>query len=123
MQAAQRRRDGHQVVHDPVSGQRHPEGRRRPPGEGAVRAAEQQRPPEVLAPVAVDRHDLVDVMQEARQGERDTGITPVRRNVPAEVLGLAHRVQRGAGAPGRVGGDLGRPPLEAATVQGHEPEP
>ena len=92
-------------------------------GERAVAAADQERRPHAGAPVAVDRDHGVDVVDEGPERGGRRGVEQRRRHVPVQVVGLADGVERRPRPVGRRGGhDVGAL-LEAAAVDGQEPEP
>ena len=111
-----------EVVDHPVPGQREPQATGEIGGQHAVGPADEERGVQVVvAPVAVDRHEGVDVGEEAGE-ERGAGrVGLVRRHVVLQVVGLHDRVAGRPRAARRLAGDLGGAGLEPA-VEGEEPD-
>ena len=75
-----------------------------------------------LAAVAVHRDHPLDVAEEAGEGGRGLGTELHRRDVPAQVGGLADDVERRARGVGGGHGDVVGAAFEVAAVEGHDPE-
>ena len=64
----------------------------------------------------------VDAVEEGAQRRRRARVDQRGRDVPPEILWLAHRVERHARAVGGLGRHLGCGEFEAAAMNGQEPE-
>ena len=118
MHPAQMARDGVEIVDPPVAGQCRRKRACQLVRKLAIAATDQCSCPAIVGVAhpaeAVHRDHDVDAGDECRQRVRGAGVVPMRGNVPVQIVGLHHPVERCARGPSRGLRDLRRSLFEPA---------